>query len=91
MFEIDENDVLVGSPKSKFFDTIFNANKNIIKNKIELMIEEHAAMEIILNQVFGEEYLLKIKQMMQNNTEDIENYKNDFFINFMQNVMSEHE
>lgn len=91
MFEIDENDILVGSPKSKFFDMVFYANKNIIKEKLESKIEEFAAMELILTQTFGEEYLLKVKQAIQGNKEDIENYKNDFFINFMQDVLTEHE
>ena len=91
MFEIDEDDILIGSPKSKFFDMIFCANKNIIKDKLELKIEEYVAMEMLLNQTFGENYLLKIRQMMDSNSKEIENFKNDFFINFAQDVLTEHE
>lgn len=91
LFEIDEDDILVGSPKSKFFDMVFHANKNIIKDKIDSTIQEYVAMELLLSELLGEEYLYKIKEMIQNNNEAIDSGKNDFFINFVHETLSEHE
>ena len=31
----DEDDFFVGSPRSKFFDILFNANRDLVENALE--------------------------------------------------------
>jgi len=46
-FAFDEDDVFMGSPKSKFFDIIYNANRNLVELELEVLIERMACMEIL--------------------------------------------
>lgn len=91
MLKIDEDDILVGSPRSKFFDLVFNANKNIVKDTLEIKIEEYIAMEMLLAEEYGKDYYVKIKQKIDSNTAQIENFKNNFFMDFASTILSQHE
>ncbi len=35
----DEDDIFMGSPKSKFFDILFHANKDLVKEKLLQIVE----------------------------------------------------
>jgi len=51
----DEDDFFMGSPKSKFFDIIFNANKNLVKEKLLDIVDRYNAMELLLEQSLEKE------------------------------------
>jgi len=54
LFE-DAGDVFLGSPKSKFFDIVYTANRNLVEQELERMINKMAAMEILLDEKLGED------------------------------------
>jgi hypothetical protein len=91
LLNIDESDILTGSPRSKFFDMLFNANKDLVIGILENWIERFAAMEHILICEFGGELEGKIQESINENTDVIEEYKNDFFIGKVSEILSQHE
>ena len=43
----DDDGMFMGTPKSKFFDIVFNANRNLVEEELEALIERMCALEII--------------------------------------------
>ncbi len=77
----DEDDFFVGSPKSKFFDIIFNANKNLVEDALEKHIERHVAMEMILDKLAHEKGInleAEISTIRAEKQDDIHLAKMDF-------------
>jgi hypothetical protein len=91
LLNIDESDILTGSPRSKFFDILFNANKNLVTGILENWIERFTAMEHILRCEFGCELESKIQETINENADTIEECKNDFFIDKVSEILSQHE
>jgi hypothetical protein len=91
MLKIDEDDIFTGSPRSKFFDTIFNANKNLVKDVLEQNIERYAAMEYILKEHFADEAEKMIQGLLYENQSVIEDGKNDLFFKMVGEILSMHE
>ncbi|MDR0407342.1 MAG: DUF2018 family protein [Campylobacteraceae bacterium] len=91
LLNIDEDDVLTGSPRSKFFDMLFNANKNLVVCVMENWVERFAAMESLLRRELGDEFESKIQEIMYENADAIEDGINDFFIGKVSEILSQHE
>ncbi|MFV0481199.1 MAG: DUF2018 family protein [Campylobacteraceae bacterium] len=91
MLEIDEDDILTSSPRLKFYDMIFHANQNIVSEVLESKIEQFIAMEELLYEQYGDEIYTKIRQKIYENLDFMENGKNDFYINFVSDVLTKHE
>ncbi|MDR2081323.1 MAG: DUF2018 family protein [Campylobacteraceae bacterium] len=91
MLEIDEDDMLTGSPRSKFFDTVFNANRNLVKDVLEQNLERYAAIEYILKERFGDDAENIIQELSYSNQSVIEEGKNDLFIKIVGEILSMHE
>ena len=49
-FSEDEDDIFMGSPKSKFFDVSREASKDIVEEEIDKIIEKLAVLEMIVSQ-----------------------------------------
>ncbi|MDR1285152.1 MAG: DUF2018 family protein [Campylobacteraceae bacterium] len=91
LLNIDENDVLIGSPRSKFFDMLFNANQNLVTDAMENWIERFVAMEHLLRVELGNEFEGKIQEILYENADVMEEGKNDFFIDKVGEILSQHE
>jgi hypothetical protein len=91
LLNIDENDILTGSPRSKFFDTIFNANRNLVEDVLEQNLERYAAMEHILKEHFGDDAEMMIQELSYDSQTIIEDGKNDIFIKIVGEILSMHE
>lgn len=92
MFSEDEDDIFGGTPKSKFFDIVYNANRNLVEFEIENMIDRYVAMEALLEEKLGEEALrVAVKDMLLNQTDKIYEAKNDVFIGFVGDVLTNNE
>jgi hypothetical protein len=92
MLNIDENDPFFGSPKSKFFDVIQNANRGIVESVVEEFLDRYAAMEILLAKAHKpEEIEAEIENTIQNNQDEIYEAKNDIYINLVGDVLTQHE
>lgn len=92
LFE-DEDDVFLGSPKSKFFDVIFNANNDVARYELEKMIDRMATMELMLEEKMSslEEIEDTIKDYRYSRAEDIEAHAKNTYIFYMGAILSQSE
>jgi len=90
----DEDDFFIGSPKSKFFDILFNANKNLVKDTLEKHVERHVAMEMILEKFAEKEGFdieAEISTIKVEKQDDIYNAKKNFFIVTVGDILTQNE
>jgi hypothetical protein len=93
MFTNDEDDFLMGSPKSKFFDIVYNANRSLVEQSIEGVFDKYSAMELLLENYVKDdmelEYLLN--DIIFQRTDELEERKNSLFISATGDVLTEQE
>lgn len=88
----DEDDIFMGSPKSKFFDILFNANKDLVKEKLLQIIERYNAMEILLEKNIGVENLnASIDTVILEEADEVFGRNNDFFIATVGEILTQNE
>ncbi|MDA3909119.1 MAG: DUF2018 family protein [Sulfurimonas sp.] len=71
LFE-DEDDIFLGSPVSKLMDIIFNANNDVVRFDLENFIKRRAAMELLMEEKFGENYSKELDIFTVENAEAVE-------------------
>ncbi len=89
-FEDDE--VLGGSPKSRFFDIVFHANKNVVEGEIEKMVEWMAALEMALEKC-GLDPEKEVQKILYDESKkaELENRVNSLYIEYMGQILSQSE
>ena len=90
----DEDDFFVGSPRSKFFDIMFNANKNLVEHALEKHVERHVAVEMLLNNLIEEKGLnleAEISTIRAEKQDEIHHAKIDFFIATVGDILTQNE
>lgn len=91
LFE-DEDDVFVGSIKSKLMDIIFNANNDVVRYQLEKFIDRTAALELLVAQKLGQEIDEKeLSRFMISNADEVENYGKSLCIEMMGAIVSQSE
>ncbi len=89
----DDDDIFGGSPKKKYFDIIFNANRNLVEDELTDNIRKIAALELLLEDMMGEDK--DILQIVQNyiweNQEKIDEKATNLFIEGMGNILTKNE
>jgi len=93
MFSNDEDDFLMGSPKSKFFDIVFNANRSLVEQSIEGVFDKHSAMELLLEEFVKDENELeyRLNEIMLERADELLERKNSLFIATTGDVLTQHE
>lgn len=88
----DEDDFFMGSPKSKFFDILFNANKELVKNKLLEIVDRYSAMEILLEKQMGTEALESmIRTVLMDEMDAVMQHNNDLFISSVGEILTQNE
>lgn len=90
LFE-DEDDIFVGSPKSKLMDVIFNANNDVVRYELEKFIDRTAAMELLIANKLGEDIEKELKSFMRSNGDEVDNYAKSLYIELMGAILSQSE
>ena len=92
LFE-DEDDIFLGSPKSKFMDTVYNANQDQAMNELEIIIERMASMEILMEEKFGsiEDLEKEIRNMRLSRFEEVEAQAKNAYIVHTGSILSQSE
>lgn len=82
-------DIFESDPKTKFFEIIFNANKNLVENEIEKVFSEL----VCLREICEEKGVLQgeVLSFLALNPEKIENGLNDIYIEKMGDILSQNE
>jgi len=90
LFE-DENDVFLGSPTSKLMDIIFNANNDVVRFDLENFMKKRAAMELLLEEHLGEDFLDKVNQFTISNQDKVNSKLKSLSIELMGEIVSKSE
>ncbi len=93
MFSNDEDDFLMGSPKSKFFDIVFNANRSLVEQSIEGVFDKYSAMELLLEEFVKDDNELeyRLNEIMLERADELLERKNSLFIAATGDVLTQHE
>jgi|GEM_PF-79151 len=83
-FSEDEDDIFMGSPKSKFFDVTRQASKDVVEDEIDKIIEKLAVLELMALDEKGEEFNINesIKKYILENKEKVNAMKKGLYIEF---------
>lgn len=87
----DEDDIFMGSPKSKFFDILFNANKDLVKTKLLHIIDRYNAMELLLEKELEGNVDHAIASVLLEEADAIMHRNNDFFIATVGEILTQNE
>jgi hypothetical protein len=82
-------DIFSKSPRDKFFDIIFNANRNIVENELEKMFKKFVAMNEFCEQNGFNE--LAINSFILQNQIFVEDGLNDIYIGLSGDILSQNE
>ncbi len=93
MFTNDEDDFLMGSPRSKFFDIVYNANRSLAEQSIEGVFDRYCAMELLLEEFIKDENELeyRLNEIIFNRTDEMGTRKNSLFLSATGDVLTQHE
>ncbi len=90
---LDDDDLFGGSPKKKYFDIIFNANRNLVEEELSRNLEKLAAYELLFEEMMGEEK--DIMQIIQNyiweNPDKVKEKQTSLFIEGMGDILTKNE
>ena len=83
-FSEDEDDIFMGSPKSKFFDVSREASKDIVEEEIDKIVEKLAVLEMIISENKGENFDINdfIKEYTLENYEKVKAMKKGLYVEF---------
>jgi len=86
----EDDGMFMGTPKSKFFDIVFNANRNLVENELEDIIERMCLLEMIAEESV-ENLEQKLAEVKFSQSEELEAKKFDAFINSTGNILTQNE
>ncbi len=87
LFE-DEDDILGGTPKSKFWDMLITPHEDTAKAILDDIVTNYACMEHIIKQTIGEEEINRhLKNYYIDNKTAIEKTKKSLYMEFVGNIV----
>jgi hypothetical protein len=90
LFE-DEDDIFMGSPKSKFMDVVFNANNDIVRQELARFIDKVAAMEVLLSKYIGDDMDKQIRSIAITEQDEVDMKAKSLYVELMGAVLSQSE
>uniref|UniRef100_UPI004047D93F DUF2018 family protein n=1 Tax=Aliarcobacter sp. TaxID=2321116 RepID=UPI004047D93F len=83
-FTEDEDDIFMGSPKSKFFDVSREASQDIVEEEIDKIIEKLAVLEMIISENKDENFDINeyITEYTLENHEKVKAMKKGLYVEF---------
>ncbi len=91
LFE-DEDDIFQGSPKSKFLDIVFNANRDLVHTELERLMNRMAVLELLMQEHYGEEGIDRvIKSALFERADEVEFMTKNLYIESVGNVLTQNE
>ena len=83
-FSEDEDDIFMGSPKSKFFDVTREASKEVVEDEMDKIIEKLAVLEMIVSENKDENFDINeyIKEYTLENHDKVKAMKQGLYVEF---------
>ncbi|WP_292662399.1 DUF2018 family protein [Nitratifractor sp.] len=92
LFDDDDDGFLSTTPRENFYQVLFTANRNIVENEVDKLIERLAVAEKMLeDQGLEEEYERQVLSMPIAEPSEIDNRKNSLFIETVGNIVTQCE
>ncbi|WP_353662405.1 DUF2018 family protein [Hydrogenimonas sp. SS33] len=93
MFFEDEEDIFTGgSPKAKFFDIVYNANRNLVEDEIDKLVMRLCIVESMLEEQMGEEAVERaVKEKSLLPSKELEGCMFDKYIELTANILTRNE
>ncbi len=90
---LDDDDIFGGKPEKKFFDIVFNANRNLVQNELNNSVRKVAALELLLEEMLGEDKDTDaiINNYIFNNQDKVDQRADNIYIEMMGNVLTQNE
>ncbi len=79
------------SPKDKFFEIIYHANKNLVIDELEDVFKRLAALEILAEKCYGDEVDQKVNEVIFNESDEHDEVLMDLYIHTMSNILTKNE
>ncbi len=81
-----------GSPKAKFFDIVYNANRNLVESELEKLVTRVCVLEMMLEEKMGEEELEEeVRKRSYLPSKELDNCTNSKFIELTANILTQNE
>lgn len=91
LFE-DEDDIFMGSPKSKLMDVIFNANNDRVRVELQKFIDRTAALELMVADKLGDEIdERELHRFTLSHQDVVESHAKSLYIELMGAILSQSE
>jgi len=89
----EDDDILGGTPKSRFIDIVFHANRNVVEGELEKIIEWMAALELVVEKKCGLDVEEEVKKIIydESSKEALEEKMNSLYIEYMGKILSQSE
>ncbi|WP_345980803.1 DUF2018 family protein [Sulfurimonas sp. HSL3-2] len=87
----DEDDIFMGSPKSKFLDIIFNAHRGLADAELERIMERMAVLELMMDMEDADALEKKIAQYAFENLDEVQTKVKSLYIESMGNIVTQSE
>ncbi len=87
----DEDDIFMGSPRSKFHDVVFNASRGVVEGELERLIERQAVLEMMLGEEHVEALDKKIVMFKFENSAELESMIKSLYVESMGNILTQAE
>lgn len=88
----DEDDIFMGSPRSKFLEIIFTANRNLAEHELEKIMRRLAATELLLGEFIHEDEIDgKVNQLLLTEADKIDEYVKNHYIEHVGNIVTSNE
>ncbi len=93
MFLNDEDDFLMGSPRSKFYDIVYNANRSLAEQSIDGVFDKYCAMELLLEEYIKDDMELeyRLNEILLGKVDELVDRKNSLYIAATGDVLTQHE
>ncbi len=89
----DEDDIFMGSPKSKFLEIVYNANRNIAEAELLQLVERIAALELLLEErgMDADELERVLKTLMFEKAAEIDVAAKNIYMDSVGKILSQSE
>ncbi|BDY12105.1 DUF2018 family protein [Hydrogenimonas cancrithermarum] len=92
LFEDEEDIFSGGSPKKKFFDIVYNANRNLVELELDRMVERMCLLEMMLEEQMGEEAMEReIQTRTFSQSAELDECKTSKYIELTANILTQNE
>ncbi len=90
---LEDDDIFGGKPEKKFFDIIFNANRNLVQDELNNSVRKVAALELLLEEMLTEDKDTDaiINNYVFKNQDKVNQRTDNLYIEMMGNILTQNE